>query len=140
MTLDLCALCAWLILVWAFEPQFYPHSLRERVRVRGIVCIANAMLILMWASAPTLRVHFFCLPEKKRTKEKGTRMTCPANTAGCPVLLAHSGALLNSHDRFAPRAQTKSAYFRYGLRCSAASYGTESQKQKTAQILSVPEY
>jgi len=79
----------------------------------------------MWASAPTLRVHFFCLPEKKRTKEKGTRMTCPANTAGYPALLIHSGALLNSHDRYAPRAQTKSAYSRYGLRCSATSYGTE---------------
>ena len=58
--------------------------------------------------------------QKKRTKEKAARMTCPANNAGYPALLSQSGAHYNSHKK---RAQTVMRFIRYGLRCSAASYG-----------------
>ena len=42
---------------------------------------------------------FLLRGQKKRTKEKAARMTCPANNAGFPVLLAHSGAHYNSHKK-----------------------------------------
>jgi len=58
--------------------------------------------------------------QKKRTKEKAARMTCPANNAGFPVLLARFGAQPNSHKR---RAQTGLRLTQSGLRCSAVSYG-----------------
>jgi len=35
---------------------------------------------------------FLLRGQKKRTKEKAARMTCPVNCAGSPVLLAHRGA------------------------------------------------
>jgi len=60
--------------------------------------------------------------QKKRTKEKAARMTCPANHAGFPALLAHFGAQPNSHKR---RAQTGLRLTQSGLRCSAASYGVK---------------
>jgi len=51
--------------------------------------------------APRAR-YFFLRGQEKVPKKEAARITCPANTAGFPPLLAHSGALLNSHDRYAP--------------------------------------
>jgi len=63
---------------------------------------------------------FLLRGQKKRTKEKAARMTCPANNAGFPALLTRFGAQPNSHKK---RAQTWLRLTQSGLRCSAASYG-----------------
>jgi len=112
-------------------------SFRRRPESRCcLFCIAVAMFDLDVGFRAHTAGSFLLHGQKKRTKEKAARMTCPANNAGyprqlllrCPtfahpcarVLLSQSGAHYNSHKK---RAQTVMRFIRYGLRCSAASYG-----------------